>query len=100
MKIAVIAMIALLGLTGCASQKNWGSMGGSKADGTVKMAYTYGMFEIPKVDAAQAQREAAKRCQAWGFISAQAFDFTDTRCQQMTQSGCAKTIVTQEFQCE
>jgi hypothetical protein len=99
-KMLTMAVITAIALSGCASQKNWGASGGSKADGTVKLAYTYGMFEVPKVDNAQAQATAVKRCKAWGYETAVAFDFVDKRCQQMTQSGCSATIVTQEYQCE
>ena len=98
--ILLVAVAVAVALTGCAAQKNWGASGGSKADGTVKLAYTYGMFEVPEVNEAQAQEIAVKRCLAWGYENAVAFDFVSTQCQQMTQSGCSRTIVTKEYQCE
>ena len=96
----VLFLSVAVALSGCAAQKNWGAAGGSKADGTVKLAYTYGMFEVPKVDSAQAIEIATKRCQAWGYKKAVPFEFVNTKCQQMTQSGCSSTMVSQEYQCE
>lgn len=96
----IVAVAVAVALSGCASQKNWGASGGSKADGTVKLAYTHGMFERPEVSDSQAITIATKRCKSWGYKKAIAFDFVNEKCQQMTQSGCARTIVTKEFQCE
>ena len=96
--ILTTAIIVLV--SGCAAQKNWGSSGGSKADGTVKMAYTYGMFEVPKTNEQQATSLATARCKAWGYTSASPFDFVNKKCQSMTQNGCAQWLVTKEYQCE
>jgi len=96
----ILAVAVVVALSGCASKKNWGASGGSKADGTVKLAYTYGMFEVPEVDDSQAITIATKRCKSWGYEKAIAFDFVNKECQQMTQSGCSRTLVTKEFQCE
>lgn len=100
-KRTLVSSVALIFLvSGCAAQKNWGASGGSKADGTVKLAYTYSMFEIPKVDDAEALKIATQRCKSWGYSSAIPFDFVNSQCQQMTTSGCSQTIVTKEFQCQ
>ena len=98
-KLIIVALIASLS-TGCAVQKHYGASGGSKSDGTVKMSYTYGAFEIPKVNEAQAIHSAVKRCKAWGYDSAEAFDFVERKCQQWSQDiGCSAWMVTKEFQC-
>lgn len=98
-KLIMVALVASLS-TGCAVQKQYGASGGSKADGTVKMSYTYGAFEIPEVNESQALESAAKRCKAWGYDSAEAFDFVESKCQQWSNDiGCVSRIVTKEFQC-
>lgn len=100
MKKVLFLMVISAVLSGCAAPKNWGAAGGSKADGTVKLAYTYGMFEVPKVDSEQGLKVATNRCVSWGYEKAIAFDFVDTECKQMSSSGCSKTMVSQEYQCE
>lgn len=50
--LLVLAVSALL-LSGCAVQKQLVPTGGSKAAGTVKMSYSFGMFESPKVNVQQ-----------------------------------------------
>jgi hypothetical protein len=100
MKESVIVLLVALLSTGCAVQKNYGASGGSKSDGTVKMSYTYGAFQIPKVNEAGALKMATSRCNSWGYDSAQSFDFVDKRCQQYSADmGCIAWIVTKEFQC-
>lgn len=73
--------------------------GGSRADGTVEMSYTYGMFEQPAVSIEQGRQSAAQRCAVWGYSGAEPFGGQKQICQQMTQYGCAQTLVTVEYQC-
>ena len=98
----VTASILMTVLTACAvnTPKNYGAQGGSKSDGTVKMAYTYGAFEKPIVDEAQALRDAQKRCISWGYKGAESFDFESKVCQSMDSYGsCYLWLVSKEFQC-
>lgn len=74
-------------------------MGGSKADGTVSMGYTYGMFENTKVDLMQAETLAARKCKTWGYDGAEAFGGQNSICAQMGPYGCERTNVTVEYQC-
>lgn len=74
-------------------------MGGSKADGTVRMGYTYGMFENAKVDLNQAQTMAAKKCKTWGYEGAEAFGGQTSVCAQAGAYGCEMTNVSVEYQC-
>lgn len=53
-KLLVILTSAFL-LSGCATPKQMIPTGGSKSDGTVRMGYSYGMFEKPVVDASQGE---------------------------------------------
>ncbi|WP_274541773.1 YecR family lipoprotein, partial [Shigella dysenteriae] len=49
---------------GCATKKQLVPTGGSKSDGTVRMSYSYGMFESPVVDPQQGMNAAKARCAA------------------------------------
>lgn len=96
--IAVLTVIA-----GCASivHKDWGVVSGSKADGVVKLAYEYGEMEKPITDMIQAQKIATKRCQAWGYKSAEPFDAAMTSCVYGpgVWGSCAQFRVTADYQC-
>lgn len=52
-------------------QKQLVPTGGSKSDGTVRMSYSYGMFESPVVDPQQGMNAAKARCAAWGYSGAE-----------------------------
>lgn len=51
MKLLITGLLISAFLTGCAAPKNWAATGGSRADGTIKLSYEYGMFENPQVSA-------------------------------------------------
>lgn len=96
----LIVVIVALAVSGCAVKKQYGASGGSKSDGTVKMSYIYGAFEVPEVNETQALQKAIKRCQVWGYKSAEAFEFTNKQCQSRDgYGGCNSWLVTKEFQC-
>lgn len=95
----IIMLAVVLALSGCAVQKQMIAMGGSKADGTIKMGYSYGMFEVPKVDMTQAAALAAQKCKIWGYESAEPFGGQISNCSRPTSSGCAQTDVYIEYQC-
>ena len=98
MKLAAVALVGLT-LSGCAVQKQLVPTGGSKADGTVKLSFTYGMFEKPEVDGQQGARLAAQRCAAWGYTGAESFGGYTQQCTQPSSSGCLQQMVTVEYQC-
>jgi hypothetical protein len=93
-----VAMIALL-LQGCATQKTMVPTGGSKADGTVKLSYEFGMFEAPKVDMRQGTSAANKRCASWGYTGAEPFGGQTKTCTANSGGSCNNWLVTVEFQC-
>lgn len=96
----IVVACALLTMAGCASQKSWTSVGGSRADGSVKLGYTVGMFEKPVVSNAQGDATAASVCQRWGYDSAEGFGMVNSVCQQRDGYGsCIQTLVTREWQC-
>lgn len=97
-KITVI--IGILLLSGCAVKKEMTPIGGSKADGTVRLGYTFGQFEKPVVDLQQGAQLAAKKCQVWGYNGAEAFGGQQSQCMQSdAYGGCVMTNVSIEYQC-
>lgn len=92
---------ATLALTACSTvDKNWSAVGGSKGDGTVKLAYEYTEFEVPSINIGQGNRIASQRCKAWGYNKAEAFEGETKSCvNRGGLSGCREWIVTREFQC-
>ncbi len=107
--IAATLLVALAG--GCASTpvtKTPVAISGSRADGTVRMAYDVAATESVTVDWAGADANALKRCQAWGYTKVEAFAGTTTECNEMGRGllingalpgSCAKQMVSKEYQC-
>ena len=89
-KSLMLLLASTLIISGCATKKQLVPTGGSKSDGTVRMSYSYGMFESPVVDPQQGMNAAKARCAACGFTS---------QCSQPSSSGCMQTLVTIEYQC-
>ena len=97
-KYAILAL-SLIVLSGCAAKKQMVPTGGSKSDGTVRMSYSYGMFEKPVIDPQQGMAAAKARCSAWGYNGAEPFGGFTSQCSQPSSSGCMETTVTVEYQC-
>jgi hypothetical protein len=93
---AAVVGALILATSGCASQKEWGASGGSKADGIVKLSYQANAFEVPKVSAEQGLDLATKRCISWGYKKAEAFDFQNKQC---IDTQCNSYTITKEYQC-
>ena len=64
--LAASALI-ILSMQGCAVNKQLTPTGGSRADGTVKLSFEYGAFEVPKLDGQQGMSAARQRCAEWGY---------------------------------
>src|SRR5262245_60232952 len=93
-------MLALLTLAGCSVKKQWFANGGSRSNGTVELAVTWALFEVPIVDAAQGYALASAKCANWGFTNAEAFGGTNTRCNAVDYQGsCIGWIATATYQC-
>ena len=102
MRVAIIIVFALgatMLLASCATTKQYGATGGSRADGTVKLSYQYGEFEKPIVDPQQALTLARSKCSAWGYIDAEPFGTEIITCAESNAYGCVQHIVTGEYQC-
>ena len=111
--LTILSVTAIL--AGCAGQQQqtWKAMSGSKADGTLTLAYTQSkldMFSTPP-SPAQGQAVADQRCKSWGYTKAVAFDFISEKCQSQSSGGgvptlfgggnsCDENLITQKYQCE
>ena len=97
-----LAMVATVVLSACqTANPNWVAVGGSRADGTVKIAY-----EQPEMSQASPTMEvgrqlAAKRCQRWGYQDAEACGGATRQCIRSPGfwTNCMTYQVTFEFQC-
>lgn len=96
---SVLIVLSATLLTACAVPKQMTATGGSRSDGTVKLSYEYGKFEVPQVDTSQGVRVAKARCAAWGYSGAEAFGGTTKVCNHPSGSGCERWLVTTEYQC-
>ncbi len=101
MRQPLLALIPLFAaLTACAVTKLPLATGGSRADGTVQMAFEYGWLEVPKVDWDAARVTARQRCQAWDYTEAEPFGGSVSHCEQTDGSGnCLRTLVSMTYQC-
>ena len=97
-KSLMLLLASTLIISGCATKKQLVPTGGSKSDGTVRMSYSYGMFESPVVDPQQGMNAAKARCAAWGYSGAEPFGGFTSQCSQPSSSGCMQTLVTIEYQ--
>ena len=100
MKMKGLCLLAAgLLLVGCATPVTMVPMNGSRADGTVELAFEYGLFQKPEVDANQAMSSARQTCGGWGYSGAQAFGGANQRCIYMTNDGCMRFQVSVKYQC-
>ena len=97
--VATVLLASPLALGGCATPMNYAATGGSRSDGTVKLAYQYGGFQQPVVDAKQGRELAKAKCSAWGYTGAEPFGGEVRNCTAYNQYGCAQFLVTAEYQC-
>jgi len=98
----LVAISISIALASCATPtvKIPQPIGGSRADGTIKMSYQVGRFEQPVVQWGIAQDAAAEKCKAWGYKNAEAFGGQQTQCQAVNGFGdCLSTLVTLTYQC-
>ena len=96
----IFIIFAVVVLTGCISHKVMQVTGGSKADATVDLSYSYGFFENPLVDMESALITAKQRCASWGYNSAEPFGGQVNDCQSFNKYGnCNNTLVTVTYQC-
>lgn len=96
-----IAILAVLAVAACTETiKTPVAVGGSRADASVEMAYQQNTFEIVTPDWNAAGIAAARRCQAWGYSRADAFEGTRSSCTRYDGfGGCAQMTHSRTYQC-
>ncbi|WP_313241188.1 YecR family lipoprotein [Stutzerimonas kunmingensis] len=99
-KCTIATALATIVLTGCAAKKDFYAMGGSRADGSVDMAYDFKPFEKPVVNQQQAFSIAKQKCGVWGYSNAEPFGGQTVNCQQRDGWGnCVAGQVIVKYQC-
>ena len=74
-------------------------MGGSRADGTVELAFEYGLFQKPQVNEDQGVDLAASTCAGWGYTGSPPFGVM-RKCEAVNGYGnCIRWLVTRKYQC-
>ena len=100
MKKIILIPMALALAASCSVQKQWTAVGGSRADGTITMAYEYGWLQAPQVDDSQGEQAAGAACTNWGYAAAQAFPGGEQLCEARNGYGnCIQFLVKKNFQC-
>ncbi|TKU40023.1 YecR family lipoprotein [Citrobacter sp. wls714] len=69
---------------------------GSKADGTIIMGYSYGVFGNPNIDLTQVHSQASQKCRVWDYNGAEAFCGQVMRHSLITSDGEAIDLHEQE----
>lgn len=100
MKTVLLMACVALSLASCATPVTPQAIGGSRSDGTVTLAYEYGLFQNPVVDWPTANASAKARCKAWGYRHAEAFGGSQNHCQAFNGYGnCIQMQVNVTYQC-
>ena len=100
MRYLWVSSLSLIFLSGCAAVTDMAATGGSRADGTVEMSYQYNDFQPVKIDHQKALQSATRRCQSWGYKSAESFDNGLKTCVSPAAfGGCNAYRVTVQYQC-
>lgn len=99
----LIMVLSIISLSGCATyqaEKSWSAVGGSRADGVIKLAYPISLFDNSSPSEIQGKSLAAQRCKVWGYKNAAAFGGIITQCEQRNGFGnCLHGTVIKEYQC-
>ena len=100
MKQYFIPVLSILLLTACTVKRTPMPVSGSKADGTVKLAYNIGGFSKAKINWNSARRKALTRCESWGYKGVQKFGGVQVNCLARNGYGaCMKQRNTITYQC-
>jgi len=95
----MLPLLVVVALVACSVKKDLVPTGGSRADGVVRLSYSYGVFQTPVVDPQQGVAAATSRCKAWGYDGAEPFGGNRTECTQYSGGSCGVMTVTTEYQC-
>ena len=101
-KLLVICAVLVAGCAATPAHVTPQPTGGSKADGFVRMSYGYPAYisgKTPEVKWEEANANAVKRCQAWGYSNASRFGGEQRICQSSNSYGCLSWVVHVDYQC-
>ncbi|CAN7566188.1 YecR-like lipofamily protein [Pseudomonas sp. LjRoot277] len=98
-KLLFLVVLAVV-VSGCSSRKDFYATGGSRADGSIDMAYDFKAFETPVVDYKQAESIANSKCAVWGYDRAEPFGGQTQNCQARDGWGnCNAGQMIVKYQC-
>lgn len=97
-KLLFIGLLSTL-FVGCAIHKELVATGGSKADGTIELSYSYGTMQVPVINEEQGLQLAKRRCESWGYKNAEKFGGHKQVCSIYGGFGCNEFTVTIQYQC-
>lgn len=96
----IISVLVIFLLAGCSSRQNYYATGGSRADGTVDMAYDTELMVTPIVNNQQAQDIATQKCKVWGYQDAEPFGGLTENCYARNGYGnCLRGQMIVKYQC-
>lgn len=97
-KIFILFLMTALA-SSCVVKKQLKIVDGSKADGTLTMAYEIRRGQKAKYNIELAKAQALERCKQWGYKDVDVFDTGIRECIQYSQGNCIKFIVRYKCQC-
>ena len=105
--LTIALALVLFGCGGPPVTKVPKAIGGSKADGTIRMAYDEGAYETVNINWQAADANALRRCKAWGYTAAESFAGGTRKCVERGRGifngvpvgQCARYQHTKDYQC-
>lgn len=95
----LILLLFIVGLSSCTVKKRLEIVDGSKADGTLTMAYTIKANQKAKFILEEARQEAVVKCKQWGYSDAEIFTAGMRECIDYRQLQCVRYMVKYKCQC-
>ncbi len=100
-RLIIAALAVVVFLSGCTAKVASAPVGGSRADGTITVAYEYGAFVSPEVDSEEMQKQAQDRYARWGYLTAERFGGGLRDCIHKNSNNlCLRWRVSIEYQCQ
>ena len=86
-------------LCSCSVPVTSAPIGGSRADGTITVAYEYRALTVPTVNRNEMDRQAKERCVRWGYQDAERFGGETRQCTRPDGSNCWRWLVSVQYPC-
>jgi len=98
-KFTFLGLAFLLALSSCTVKKRLSIVDGSKADGTLTLAYEIQANQKAKFILEEARQEAKTKCKQWGYSDAEIFNTGLRECMEYRDERCRRYIVKYKCQC-